>query len=95
MFESDLSQLYRVSTKRLNEQVKRSSERLSPHFVFILSAQEKAEVVTHRDELGKLKFSKSLQFAFTEQGAIDVATNCPGTSTKPACSRRLRAANKA
>lgn len=33
--------------------------------MFILAAQEKAEVVAHCDHLAKLKFSKALPFVFT------------------------------
>ncbi len=41
--------------------------------MFRLTAKEKAEVVTNCDHLAKLKFSKSLPFAFTEHGAIQAA----------------------
>ena len=73
MIDADLAALYGVPTKRLNEQVKRNSERFPPDFMFTLTAQEKAEVVAICDHLGKLKFSKTLPFAFTEHGAIQAA----------------------
>jgi len=38
--------------------------------MFQLNATEKMEVVTNCDHLSKLKFSKSLPYAFTEHGAI-------------------------
>lgn len=38
-----------------------------------LSADEKQELVANCDHLAKLKFSKSLPFAFTEHGAIQAA----------------------
>ena len=41
--------------------------------MFVLSAGEKAEVVANCDHLSRLKFSKSLPFAFTEHGAIQAA----------------------
>ena len=41
--------------------------------MFQLTTGEKAEVVTNCDHLAKLKFSKSLPFAFTEHGAIQAA----------------------
>jgi hypothetical protein len=62
-----------VPTKRLNEQVKRNAERFPPDFIFMLTQQEKDEVVANCDHLGKLKFSKSLPYAFTEHGAIQAA----------------------
>lgn len=73
MIDADLAELYGVPTKRLNEQVKRNRERFPQDFMFTLTAQEKAEVVAHCDHLGKLKFSKTLPFVFTEHGAIQAA----------------------
>ena len=48
-------------------------DRFPDDFMFRLTAKEKAEVVTNCDHLAKLKFSKSLPFAFTEHGAIQAA----------------------
>jgi hypothetical protein len=73
MIDADLAQLYGVPTKRLNEQVKRNSERFPSDFMFTLTPQEKAEVVANCDHLVKLKFSRTLPFAFTEHGAIQAA----------------------
>ena len=39
-----------------------------------LSQAEKDEVVTSCDHLAKLKYSKTLPYAFTEHGALMVAT---------------------
>ncbi len=69
----DLAALYGVSTKRLNEQVKRNRERFPQDFVFQLTAKEKAEVVANCDHLKKLKFSPVRPYAFTEHGAIMAA----------------------
>ena len=41
--------------------------------MFQLTPQEKQEVVTNCDHLARLKFAKSLPFAFTEHGAIQAA----------------------
>jgi len=71
--DADLSQLYGVPTKRLNEQVKRNIERFPADFMFVLTPAEKDEVVANCDHLGKLKFSSTLPFAFTEHGAIQAA----------------------
>jgi len=71
---TDLAELYGVTTKRLNEQVKRNKGRFPSHFMFKLTAEEKREVVANRDHLEKLKFPPALPFAFTEQGAIMAAT---------------------
>jgi len=42
--------------------------------MFQLSAEEKSEVVANCDHLAKLKYSKSLPYAFTEHGAIMAAS---------------------
>jgi ORF6N domain len=73
MIDNDLAALYGVTTKRLNEQVKRNAGRFPKDFMFRLSAAEKAEVVANCDHLAKLKFSRALPFAFTEHGAIQAA----------------------
>lgn len=73
MIDADLAQLYGVTTRRLNEQVKRNASRFPPDFIFVLTQQEKAEVVANCDHLNKLKFSKSMPIAFTEHGAIQAA----------------------
>ena len=57
MLDADLAKLYGVSTKRLNEQVKRNKERFPHDFLFQLTAQEKADVVADCDHIGNLKFS--------------------------------------
>jgi hypothetical protein len=62
-----------VPTKALNQAIKRNAERFPMDFMFQPSAAEKAEVVTSCDHLQKLKFSKSLPYAFTEHGAIQAA----------------------
>ena len=68
MIDADLATLYGVTTKRLNEQVKRNADRFPGDFMFKLTAAEKAEVVANCDHLAKLKFSKVLPYAFTEHG---------------------------
>ena len=73
MIDADLAVLYGVTTKRLNEQVKRNADRFPGDFMFQLNAAEKAEVVANCDHLAKLKFSKVLPYAFTEHGAIQAA----------------------
>ncbi|MGQ0709932.1 MAG: ORF6N domain-containing protein [Rhodoferax sp.] len=71
--DSDLADLYGVPTKALNQAIKRNAERFPADFMFQLSAPEKGEVVTNCDHLHRLKFSKSLPYAFTEYGAIQAA----------------------
>ena len=70
MIDSDLATLYGVTTKRLNEQVKRNIKRFPSNFMFQLTEIEKAEVVANCDHLKKLKFSSSLPYVFTEHGTM-------------------------
>lgn len=72
--DADLADAYSVSTRRLNEQVKRNKARFPSDFMFQLTSEEKAEVVANCDHLSKLKFSHALPFVFTEHGAIMAAS---------------------
>lgn len=68
MVDRDLAELYRVDTKRLNEQVKRNIERFPESFRFQLSNNEKEELVANCDRFNALKHSTSNPYVFTEQG---------------------------
>ena len=68
MIDVDLAELYGVLTMTLNQSVKRNATRFPEDFMFRLSKQEKDEVITNCDNLGKLKFSPHLPYAFTEHG---------------------------
>lgn len=69
----DLAALYGVPTKALNQAIKRNASRFPADFLFQLTADEKARVVTNCDHLQPLKFSRTLPYAFTEHGAIQAA----------------------
>ena len=72
--DADLADLYGVTTKRLNEQVKRNAERFPADFIFQLTEDEKRELVANCDHLVNLKFSHTCPYVFTEHGAIMVAS---------------------
>jgi hypothetical protein len=74
MIDRDLAELYGVTTKRLNEQVKRNTRRFPEDFMFQLTQEEKDEVVAICDHLSNLKFSANLPYAFTEHGAVMLAS---------------------
>ena len=74
MLDADLAQLYGVPTKRLNEQVKRNQGRFPADFMFRLTARERKQVVANCDHLQRLKFSSVLPYAFTEHGAVMLAS---------------------
>ena len=73
ILDADLAKLYGVTTRRLNEQVRRNIERFPEDFMFQLTKEEKDEVVAKCDHLAKLKYSPHLPLAFTEHGAIMAA----------------------
>ncbi|MDD2702962.1 MAG: ORF6N domain-containing protein [Candidatus Omnitrophica bacterium] len=68
MLDRDLAELFGVSTKVLNQAVKRNIQRFPLDFMFQLDENEKNEVVTNCDHLKTLKFSAQLPYVFTEQG---------------------------
>ena len=68
MLDRDIAELYGVETKRLNEQVRRNSERFPSDFMFQLSSHEKNELVAKCDRLNKMKHSSVNPMVFTEQG---------------------------
>jgi len=74
IIDADLAELYGVTTKRLNEQVKRNRTRFPSDFAFRLNVDERNEVVANCDHLATLKFSPVMPTAFTEHGAIMAAT---------------------
>jgi hypothetical protein len=74
MIDRDLAELYGVTTKQLNQQVKRNYKRFPADFMFQLNEEEKNEVVTNCDHLVSLKFSPNLPYAFTEHGAVMLAS---------------------
>src|SRR5437879_1065979 len=74
ILDADLSRIFGVTTKALNQAIKRNAARFPKDFVFLLRKTEKEEVVTICDHLRKLKFSPVLPYAFTEHGAIMAAT---------------------
>ena len=75
MIDRDIAALYGVETRRLNEQVKRNSERFPEEFCFQLTKEEaeqnssKSQFAT-LNESGNLRGTniKKLPYAFTEQG---------------------------
>lgn len=74
MLDADLALLYGVTTKQLNQQVKRNRDRFPEDFMFRLNAIEKGKVVTKCDHLAALKYSAQLPYAFTEHGALMLAS---------------------
>jgi len=74
IIDADLATLYGVTTKALNQSVRRNRDRFPDEFLFVLAEAEKLQVVTNCDHLRQLRFSRTLPTAFTEHGAIMAAT---------------------
>src|SRR4051794_12378511 len=68
LLDADLAEMYEVTTKVLNQAVKRNVDRFPDDFMFQLSDEEKFDVVTNCDHLKRLRFSPNRPYAFTEQG---------------------------
>lgn len=73
MIDADLAELYGVSTRALNQAVKRNAARFPQDFMFRLTRTEKERLVAADTHLARLKFSPALPLAFTEHGAIQAA----------------------
>ena len=65
---SDKAMVYGVSSKALNQAVKRNARKFPPDFMFRLTKKEKTELFTNCDRFKTLKHSTVSPCAFTEQG---------------------------
>jgi hypothetical protein len=77
MLDNDLATLYGVSTKRLNEQVRRNLKRFPPDFMIRLTLDEAAEIIRSRSQFATLKRGQNIKYApyaFTEHGAVMLAS---------------------
>ena len=75
MLDSDLAEVYNVTTKRLNEQVKRNNDRFPEDFMFQLTEQEleslRSQFATSNKQRGGRRY---LPYVFTEHGAVMLAS---------------------
>jgi len=75
MLDSDLAELYGVTTKRLNEQVRRNLPRFPEDFMFQLTESEtyllRSQFATSKKGRGRRRY---LPYAFTEQGVAMLST---------------------
>jgi hypothetical protein len=77
ILDADLAHIYGVSTKRLNEQVRRNADRFPTDFLIKLTSSETKELQRLRSQFATLKRGqhiKHLPHVFTEHGAIMAAT---------------------
>lgn len=74
VLDADLAVLYGVSTRRLNEQVKRNLNRFPPDFMFRLSKKEVDGLMRSQFATASKRNIRHLPYAFTEHGALMAAT---------------------
>jgi phage regulator Rha-like protein len=79
ILDNYLAKSYGVTTKRLNEQVKRNSDRFPADFMFQLTSEEhnslRSQFATLKDAgTGRGRHRKYPPFVFTEHGAIMAAS---------------------
>jgi ORF6N domain. len=67
ILDFDLSEMYQVETRRLNESVKRNIKRFPPDFMFQLTKHE-WEILMSQIATSKRGGTRKLPYAFTEQG---------------------------
>ncbi len=74
LLDADLAELYDVDVKRLNEQVKRNINRFPTDFMFRLTPEEYLRLRSQIASSSKWGGRRYTPFAFTEHGAIMVAS---------------------
>lgn len=71
MLDSDLAEIYGVTTKRLNEQVRRNSDRFPEDFTFQVTEIEQKFLRSQFATFDSyLRLRKYLPYVFTEHGAL-------------------------
>jgi len=74
MLDSDLAAIYGTSTMRLNEQFKRNRKRFPDDFAFVLTRKEFTNLISQNAISRSHGGRRSLPVAFTEHGAIMLAS---------------------
>lgn len=74
MIDADLAFIFGVTTRRLRNKVRKNIDRFPPDFMFELTADEKSELEASCERLQNLKSSSYRPFAFTEHGALMLAS---------------------
>src|SRR4030042_6815491 len=94
IFDADLARIYGVPTKRLNEQVRRNTDRFPPDFAFVLTDQEvtnlRSQFATSSCEGIQSQFATGSHggrryrpYVFTEHGAIMAGNVFPSNRATP------------
>ncbi|MBI4178790.1 ORF6N domain-containing protein [bacterium] len=94
MLDSDLAEIYGVTTARLNEQVKRNPERFPPEFVFRITKREwdslMSQFAISKGRGGRRKLPR----VFTKDGAVMLATVLKTSTAAEVTLQVVRAFNR-
>lgn len=74
IIDSDVAKLYGVATKEINQAVKNNPDKFPHDYIFLITTEEKNELVKNFDRFNSLKHSTVNQKAFTERGLYMLAT---------------------
>ena len=74
MFDSDLTILYDIETKRINKTVRKNKDKFSKRFAWQLKNDEVKILWSQNATANINKKSRALPYAFTEQGVAMLAT---------------------
>jgi hypothetical protein len=74
ILDSDVAALYSVETREINQAVKNNPDKFPKGYIFILTNDEKQEVIKNFDNIAKIKFFPQPPKAFTEKGLYMLAT---------------------
>ncbi len=72
MLDLYLAELFNVETKRINEQIKRNSERFREHFMFQLNEDE-FQILKSQFATSSWGGTRKLPYAFTEHGVLQLS----------------------
>lgn len=94
MLDIDLAEIYGYETKRFNEQVKNNIERFDDDFRFQLTDEELEEVSRLKISTTNISLmSRTLPYAFTEQGIYMLMTVLRGGFSLRSFKQRCRKQN--
>ena len=74
MLDYDLAEIYGYEVKNLNRQVKRNIERFPEDFMFQITSEEEEILRCQNVTAIRSSMSRSMPYAFTEQGIYMLAT---------------------
>jgi len=94
MLDFDLARIYGVSTKRLNQQVGRNRERFPEDFMFRLNLGEESALMRSQNATASKRNVRHRPYAFTEHGAMMLASVLKSPVAVTASIQIVRAFNR-